>query len=65
MNTRPSPLSFASMLVRAQRRHQAMHATVAFAKPDGTASSNVPTLDVAARPMMSVSTSAPQAAASR
>jgi hypothetical protein len=65
MNTRPSPLSFASMLVRAQRRHQAMHATAAFAKPDGTASSNVPTLDVAARRMMSASPSVQQATASR
>jgi hypothetical protein len=65
MNTHPSPLSFASMLVRAQRRHQAMHAPAAFAKPVDTAPSNVPTLDVAARRMMSASPSAQQTTASR
>ena len=64
MNTRPSPLSFASMLVRAQRRHQAMHGTAAFAKQDGAAPSNVPTVDVVAR-RMSASPSAQQAAANR
>jgi len=57
MNTRPSPLSFASMLVRAQRRHQANHATAASAKHDGVAASDVPALDVAARRMMSASPS--------
>jgi hypothetical protein len=65
MNTRPSPLSFASMLVRAQRRHQAMHAPAVFAKQDDAAPSNAPTLDVAARRMMSACPSAQQASASR
>jgi hypothetical protein len=65
MNTRPSPLSFAIMLVRAQRRHQAMHAPAVFARQDGTAPSDMPTLNVAARCMVSASPSAPQAAASR
>jgi len=65
MNTRPSPLSFASMLVRAQRRHQAIHATAASAKHDGNAESDMPALDVAARRMMSASLSAAPATASR
>jgi hypothetical protein len=65
MNTRPSPLSFASMLVRAQRRHQAMHAPASFAKQDGTAPSDMPNLNVAAGRMMSASPSGPQAASSR
>ena len=57
MNTRPSPLSFASMLVRAQRRHQANHATAAFAKHDSVTPSDVPALDVAARRMTNASPS--------